>query len=309
MTQSAVMNLIRSIRAMTHLLDGIHLFSNQPSEDIHLDEKIAYTDLSRIYRGELNGHTAVFKIKSNTSNMEKAMVEETYNRALHAHSALPPHPNIVLFYGAKKAPEWGDCLAFEHIDGDTLEEVLTEHDVHKTKIEVQDALRVIEQSAIGLKHMHDYGFLHRDVKPNNIMITHTNEIKWIDLGLAVRFNEQGLFESNYCEGTIGFMAPETYSGTYNRSTDIFALGTIAWILFTGQEPYDCRCSTEKHIELLKTTKPEFPELPEYKNIYTSLKNCLERALHHDKRYGTLDTFLKDWRDIIQQYTSKKPEIN
>ncbi|MDJ0973141.1 MAG: serine/threonine-protein kinase [Planctomycetota bacterium] len=134
-------------------------------------------------------------------------------------------------------------MVMELLDGFSVLDLIQRED----QIAPLDALRVIRQAANGLAAAHSKGIIHRDVKPQNLLLLEDGTVKVLDFGLAAGFDDK-----SERVGTPHYMAPETCrDGTAELGTDVYALGIVLWHLLTGQPPYaglDIKGILRKHIE-------------------------------------------------------------
>ena len=130
-------------------------------------------------------------------------------------------------------------IVMELIDGENLEE----YRLRKGgKITEADARPIIDQILNGLDYFHNKGLVHLDLKPQNIMVSKSGEVKITDYGIAKSIKEQieaNTQDGEMLAGTLCFMAPEQLNGTLcDRRTDIYALGLIVYQLLTGELPFE-----------------------------------------------------------------------
>ncbi|MEO6878751.1 MAG: serine/threonine-protein kinase, partial [Gemmatimonadaceae bacterium] len=166
---------------------------------------------------------------------------ERFAREARAASALN-HPNIVTIYDIGES-EFGRFIAMELIRGRTLAAVIKDG----TSEEV--AVDVIAQAAEALAVAHDAGIVHRDVKPENVMVRDDGYVKVLDFGLARLLNPNSgdassrpeganITEDGMVLGTIRYLSPEQGCGELVSSpTDVFALGVVLYELLTGVHPF------------------------------------------------------------------------
>jgi serine/threonine-protein kinase len=131
---------------------------------------------------------------------------------------------------------WGSIkyYAMEFVEGRPLEEMLTE-----TKaLPVQRAVRIIRDVAGGLQYMHAKGYVHRDVKPGNILVRPDDHVKLIDFGLAQRSGAPRRTKSGHIMGTAKYMSPELIEGSHvGPQTDVYSLGIMAYEMIAGKAPF------------------------------------------------------------------------
>jgi len=194
-----------------------------------------------------------------------AGVVERFHREVKAAARLA-HPNVVQAFDAEKAGEL-HFLVLEFIDGVTLE-ALVKRD---GPLPVEQACDYVRQAALGLAHAAAQGLVHRDIKPQNIMVTPQGQVKVMDFGLASinaeRAGEGGLTELGQGLGTPDYMAPEQIrdARSADARADIYSLGCTLYFLLTGRPPFPQGNATQKfaaHLELqperLSALCPELP---------------------------------------------------
>ncbi len=193
-------------------------------------------------------------------------------------SAKLDHPNIVrgIAVGEDKGYHY---FAMEFIDGESVDKRL-EHG----KLAVGDAVKIAIDVARALDHAHTKGMVHRDIKPDNIMITRAGQVKLADLGLAKSTDEDsGLTQTGSGFGTPYYMPPEqALNAKYvdNRS-DIYALGATLYHLVTGQVAYN----GETAVEVL-TAKKEGKHAPARRlnpDVPDLLDLIIDKMMHADPK--------------------------
>ena len=148
--------------------------------------------------------------------------------------AMFSHPNIVSIYdvGSGDGPQY---IVMEYINGITLQQYI---DVKKV-IPLHDALAIMEQALKGIQHAHERGVVHRDLKPQNIMLLEDGTVKLTDFGIARMPSVDTKTMSEMALGSVHYISPEQASGNETDfKADIYSLGAIFYVLTTGQFPFD-----------------------------------------------------------------------
>jgi serine/threonine protein kinase len=165
-----------------------------------------------------------------------AAAAQRFRREVRA-AALLHHPNIVTAFDADNV---GDThfLIMEYVEGRTLARLVKE----RGPLPVREACEYVRQAALGLQHAHERGMVHRDVKPDNLMLTPDGTVKVLDFGLAALTAERGadgLTEANVIMGTPDYMAPEQAEDVRKADirADVYSLGCSLYHLLTGRIPY------------------------------------------------------------------------
>ncbi len=179
------------------------------------------------------------------------------------------HPNIVRFYNIDSI-ENRLILVMEYVEGESLRELMN----REKKISLSKSMNIFMACINALSYAHSKGIVHRDVKPENILISKEGMIKVADFGLARIMNSQ--MES--IAGTPVYMAPEVWEGIYSEKSDIFSMGVILFEMLTGKNPFVAN-SVEgirrKIIAGLKNIPYFSSEIPE------NLIMLIRRMTHHN----------------------------
>ena len=200
-------------------------------------------------------------------------------------------------------------LAMEYINGNVLEEMITEHGV----LDEAEALRITREVAVGLEYAwKKLQIVHRDVKPGNIMITETGQVKLLDLGLStslVQLQEAGEHEAKYMVGTPQYISPEQARGDDHLDfrADIYSLGASLYHMLTRVPPHSGSSATviiDKHQEA---------ELQPPEEINADITPATSRLIHqmleknpHD-RFSSWDRLIEAIDRILSQHQpSAKP---
>jgi eukaryotic-like serine/threonine-protein kinase len=172
-----------------------------------------------------------------TDRAREPLALDRFLREARAAAALD-HPNIVRLYDIGQGAGV-HFLVMEYVEGTTLQEMIT-----KTgPLHYVQAAQYVAQAAAGLHHAHEKGFVHRDIKPGNLMVTKTGTIKILDMGLARSVNDDkdnltGNLADSEITGTPDFIAPEQLMGEpADARTDVYSLGATLFALIAGAPPY------------------------------------------------------------------------
>ncbi|MEM8496189.1 MAG: protein kinase, partial [Planctomycetota bacterium] len=207
------------------------------------------------------------------------------------------HPNIVQAFDVNKAGDF-HYFVMEFVDGRTVFEVI--QDIGR--YEEADALRVAVDVANALNHAHERGFIHRDVKPKNIMISNESaRTKLADMGLAraISDREAAEAEAGKAYGTPYYISPEQVRGevTVDFRADIYSLGATLYHMLTGQVPFDGpnpSAVMRKHLN--EDLTPPDHIVP---NLSSGIAEVVEVCLAKDrnKRYNSTTDLLEDLQAI------------
>jgi serine/threonine-protein kinase len=143
------------------------------------------------------------------------------------------HPNIVRFYDSGVV-DGNYFYAMEHVSGQNFDELLRQ----KGRLPWKEVLDMALQVCPALKHAHDHGIIHRDIKPPNLLRTDAGVVKLTDFGIAKVFAGKQLTAAHTLVGTAEYLSPEQAAGkpTTNRS-DLYSLGIVMYTLLVGHPPF------------------------------------------------------------------------
>lgn len=189
-------------------------------------------------------------------------------------------------------------LVMEYVDGISLEDLLKKY----RRLKAEAALIIVYQVCKGLKYAHDKGIVHRDIKPDNILISKTGEIKIVDFGIATAFaaNDEDLTKTGAVMGTPAYMSPEqlTDSKNVDKQADIYALGVVLYQMLTGKRPFASNFAAET-IQKIKKGKYERPSKT-HLGIPAVCSKIVKKMMHHRKRrrYQDLSDVLDRFNDLL-----------
>jgi len=186
-------------------------------------------------------------------------------------------------------------ITMEYIEGESLHQILKQ----KGKLDVAEAVDIMEQVSNGLGAAHREGIIHRDLKPGNIMRDTNGRVVVMDFGLARTLSGDGMTQTGAMLGTLEYMSPEQAQGKeIKTSSDVFTLGLILYELLTGATPFHAESAIAS---LLKRTQERAVPLADLdKTIPSALSNIVAKCLEKDpaNRYQNaeeLDADLRAWQ--------------
>lgn len=203
--------------------------------DYDLVEKLAEGGMGAVYKGRHRQTGQIVAVKVLAPDMANNQVLlKRFENEFRAANKLN-HPNIVraLDYGSLAGRPY---LVMEFIDGESVGQRLE----REGKLNEEEAVRIVVQAAEGLQEAHDHGLIHRDVKPDNLMLTRDGQVKLADLGLAKETEaDMNLTRTGRGLGTPHFMSPEQFRNAKNADArcDIYSLGATLYMMVTGELPF------------------------------------------------------------------------
>ena len=208
------------------------------------------------------------------------------------------HPHIVQAYDVGEAGTY-HYFVMEYIDGQTVYDLLTD----ERAIKEPDALRMVLQAARALEHAHAQDLIHRDVKPKNLMLTKTNDLKLADMGLAREMSDfaTATAEAGRAYGTPYYIAPEQIRGEINidARADIYGLGATFYHMVTGRVPFDGNTpSTVMHKHL---KDPLIPPDHINESLTSGIGEIIEvmMAKSPDDRYPSMKELIADLEAVAR----------
>lgn len=228
--------------------------------------------------------------------------DEEFRRRFLAEShaiAMLSHPNIVAVYDVSSC-DGVEYIVMELIDGITLKQYLKK----RGAISWKEAVHFAKQIAKALSHAHQRGIVHRDIKPQNIMLLRDGTIKVADFGIAALEDERQ--DSNEAIGSIHYIAPEQARGNDpDARSDIYSLGVVMYEMLAGVKPFTGDSINEiaaKHLEPPVPISEYTPDVPE------ELERIVEKAMDPDieERYQSADK-LYDALEAFTRRQMRKPK--
>ncbi len=209
--------------------------------------------------------------------------------------AVLSHPNIVKIYDVGFSDKI-QFIVMEYIDGITLKEFMEQQGVLKWK----DSVHFIIQILRALQHAHDRGIVHRDIKPQNIMLFPDGTIKVMDFGIARFAREEGKTISDKAIGSVHYISPEQARGDItDEKSDIYSVGVMLYEMLTGVKPFDA--DTPIAVALMHMQNNARPPRTVNNTIPEGLEAIVLRAMQRDaaKRYQSASEMIKDIEEFKQ----------
>ena len=198
------------------------------------------------------------------------------------------HPNIVTIYDVSVRSD-AKYIVMEYIEGITLKNYMTK----KGKLEIREIIMYTEQVLRALEHAHQKGIVHRDIKPQNIMLLKNGIIKVMDFGIAKLPNAETVTVKDSAIGTVYYISPEQASGKpIDARSDIYSLGVMMYEMATGKLPFTADSPVSVALKQINdTAKPVKEEMP---SLPLGLSQIIARAMDKDPdmRYQSAQQMLR-----------------
>ena len=255
----------------------------------------------------LNRIVAIKVLRDKLSQDAMALVR--FQREASAASRLS-HPNVVDIYDVGEY-EGMHYIVMEFIRGRTLKELIAQ----RGALDVDEAIGIIKQLVSAINHAHENNIIHRDIKPQNVLVKDDGTIKITDFGIAVANGSVQLTFNNTVMGSAHYLAPETTQGKEpNEQVDIYSLGIVFYELLTGKVPFTGKTPTEiaiKHLRkpmpFVRDFNPNIPQSVENIILKATAKNLSQRYVScKEMLYDLIHCLDPEYRDMKRIKVDQNP---
>jgi predicted Ser/Thr protein kinase len=270
------------------------------SEKFRVDAELGRGGMGVVFRAtQLNlDRTVALKALSAQGAQLDDWARAAFAREANAIAKLV-HPNIIRIFdsGVHRGYEW---MALEYVEGGDLQDMLAARSAEGRWLSGEEAMRLLQQIASGLDHAHDFGLIHRDLKPKNVLLGSQGEARIADFGIVHVMQKTGRIPSdgdpgaNQIVGTPQFMSPEQLMGhSVSRASDVYALGVVAFLLLAGRLPFDG--PTPLAIARMHFDSPV--PIAWLEGYPTAVHSVVSRALDKqaERRFGSASLFVEELR--------------
>jgi len=225
-----------------------------------------------------------------------------FQREAKAAAALT-HPNIITVHEIGEHENQA-YIAMEYVEGGSLKDLLVNQELTTNKV-----IEIASQLCQGLSEAHQAAIVHRDIKPDNILLDSKGRVKIADFGLSKLRNVTKLTRESSTLGTLSYMSPEQIqSADVDQRSDIFSLGVVLYEMITGQLPFRGDYEAAVSYSILN----EDPEpLARYKaGVSEGLQRIVDKTLDKDKetRYQHIDDLLSDLKRELKSSSGIMPVV-
>lgn len=224
-------------------------------------------------------------------------------------AAMMDHPNIAAIHDLRAIGEQ-TFIVMPFYQGQGLDDIIADARAKRTFIPLERVMKLIMQTAAGLREAHRQGIIHRDIKPSNVFVTREGIVKILDFGVAQMADANARLTASNMIGTPAYMPPEQVRGKrVNQQADLWALGVVFYELLTNVNPF--RSEDGLAATLLSVVKEDPPQLAHYRvGLPHDLDDVLRRLLckNVSERCLSAEAFLDalqaiDMTTITQQTTT------
>lgn len=223
-----------------------------------------------------------------------------FQREANAVSKLN-HPNVVDVYDVGEF-EGRHYIVMEYIRGRTLKQLVSQ----RGALHVDEAVNIMKQLTSAVLHAHENNIIHRDIKPQNVLVKDDGTVKITDFGIALAHDAVQLTQSDAVLGSAHYLAPETTRGEApSNQVDLYALGIVFYELLTGSVPYNgdnpvqiAMRHLREDVPSVKEFNPTIPQSVENIIIKSTVKSRALRYQSAQQMLDDLDTcLLHGYRDV------------
>ena len=251
-------------------------------------ERIGTGGMAIVYKAKCHRLNRLVAVKILKSDLAQ---DEDFRRRFNAESqavAQLSHPNIVSVYDVSKGGDI-EYIVMELIDGITLKQYMEK----RGQLNWRESLHFITQIMRGLSHAHSRGIVHRDIKPQNVMVLRDGSVKVADFGIACLENAAQTLTQEAL-GSVHYISPEQARGDrIDARSDIYSAGVVLYEMLTGRLPFEGDSAVSvaiQHLSSVPLAPREInPDIPEQLELI-----CMKAmAPDLDKRYPSADAMIAD----------------
>ncbi|MCH1941218.1 Stk1 family PASTA domain-containing Ser/Thr kinase [Holdemania massiliensis] len=249
----------------------------------------------------LNREVAVKVLRGELSNDPVALLR--FQREANASTALS-HPNIVDIYDVGEENGY-HYIVMEYVRGKDLKQLIAQ----RGALCKEEAVAIMKQLVSAVAEAHRRNIIHRDIKPQNVLIKDDGTLKVVDFGIALAQDALQLTQSDSVMGSVHYLAPEVARGeAATRQSDIYSLGIVFYELLSGEVPFHGEQAVQiamKHMrEEIPSIRALNPQLPQ------AVENVILRATAKNKnfRYPSCEVMLQDLTTCLLPNRANEPRV-
>lgn len=249
----------------------------------------------------LNRLVAVKILRGNLAEDEKFI--RRFQREAIAASSLN-HPNIVEIYDVGE-DNGKYFIVMEYVEGRTLKSLIKK----RGALTLPEVVDIMLQLTSAIAHAHESYIIHRDIKPQNVIIMEDGRVKIMDFGIAAQLKSGELTQTNSIMGTVYYLPPEQANGNATtEKSDIYSLGILMYELVTGHVPFKGDSPVEVAIKQMRNPLPSitdaYPEIPQ------SIENVILKASAKNpkNRYENVKEMHEDLLTVLDENRKNEPKV-
>ena len=249
----------------------------------------------------LEREVAVKVLRGDLANDEKFV--KRFQREAKAASSLN-HPNIVEMYDVGE-DDGNYFIVMEYVNGKTLKNLIKK----RGALSLSETIDIMLQLTSGIACAHDSYIIHRDIKPQNVMILEDGRVKITDFGIAVALNSTELTQTNSVMGSVHYLPPEQANGSgATVKSDIYSLGILMYELLTGKLPFKGDNAVEIAIKQMRDRLPSI--IAQNPNVPQSVENVVLRACakNPENRYESVREMHDDLKTVLAESRKDEPRL-
>ncbi|MCJ1907202.1 Stk1 family PASTA domain-containing Ser/Thr kinase [Planococcus ruber] len=268
-------------------------------------ELIGGGGMSNVYLAHdmiLDRDIAIKILRYDFSN-EEELRRRFQREALSTTSLAHPHIVNIFDVGEEGSLHY---LVMEYVPGKTLKEYI----IDNSPVAPEQAVKIMKQLASALAHAHQNQIVHRDIKPQNILMDAEGNVKISDFGIAMALSATSYTQTNSVLGTVHYLSPEqARGGTANKKSDIYSLGIVMFELLTGKLPFSGESAVSIALKHLQTETPSLREI--VPGMPQSLENVVLKATakNPQHRYQSASELEEDLSTVLLPERLDEPKFS
>ncbi len=299
--------------APSHSAPGVVASDKDRFGQFQLMEKIATGGMAEVYKARMSGVDGFQKIVAIKKILPHMAASDDFITMFADEAKLAAqlnHPNIIHIYDLGKVDN-SYYIAMEYVEGRDLRSILKSGSAHGLPLPPELALFIASKLGAALDYAHrrkdfdgkDLSLVHRDVSPQNVLISYEGDIKLCDFGIAKAASKSSQTQAGALKGKLQYMSPEQASGKpIDRRSDLFSLGSVLYEMLTGEKLF----AGDSDLTILEQVKNAKAQPPSAKNpdIPKRVDSIVLKALakNPEDRYQNASDLQRDLESVLYTYS-------